>query len=133
MSWRWQGAPEHVNVLDMRAVSTALKRRFSKKAWLRTRFIHVVVLRYAYTRWRVASPAAASCGALYYALTPPCWRQVPIEPEAPLPVGGLSTSGRVHVEGCSQEERKGELNWERCSHSLQSKTRQRYNKVVEQF
>ena len=40
--WRWQGSPEHINVLELRAVLTALKWRFSKKAWLRTRFLHLV-------------------------------------------------------------------------------------------
>ena len=40
--WRWQGPAEHINVLEMRAVLTALRWRFSKKGWLRTRFLHLV-------------------------------------------------------------------------------------------
>ena len=38
------GPAEHINVLEMRAVLTALRWRFSKKGWLCTRFIHLVDL-----------------------------------------------------------------------------------------
>ena len=40
--WRWSGSPEHINVLEMRAVLTALKWRFARKGWIRTRFVHLV-------------------------------------------------------------------------------------------
>lgn len=40
--WRWSGSAEHINVLEMRAVLTALKWRFARKGWIRTRFLHLV-------------------------------------------------------------------------------------------
>ena len=40
--WRWSGTAEHINVLEMRAVLTALKWRFARKGWIRTRFLHLV-------------------------------------------------------------------------------------------
>ena len=40
--WRWSGSPDHINVLEMRAVLTALKWRFARKGWIRTRFLHLV-------------------------------------------------------------------------------------------
>ena len=40
--WRWSGSSEHINVLEMRAVLTALKWRFARKGWIRARFLHLV-------------------------------------------------------------------------------------------
>ena len=40
--WRWSGSSEHINVLEMRAVLTALQWRFARKGWIRTRFLHLV-------------------------------------------------------------------------------------------
>ena len=36
------GSSEHINLLEMRAVLTALKWRFARKGWIRTRFVHLV-------------------------------------------------------------------------------------------
>ena len=40
--WRWQGTPEHINVLEMRAVLTTLKWRIMKQRAFRTKFIHMI-------------------------------------------------------------------------------------------
>ena len=42
MGWPWKGSPEHINVLEMRAVLTSLRWRIVKKKALRTKFVHLV-------------------------------------------------------------------------------------------
>ena len=42
MGWTWKGSPEHINVLEMRAVLTSLRWRIVKKKSLRTKFVHMV-------------------------------------------------------------------------------------------
>ena len=42
MGWTWKGSPEHINVLEMRAVLTLLRWRIVKKKSLRTKFAHMV-------------------------------------------------------------------------------------------
>lgn len=39
--WRWTGNSEHINVLEMRAILTALKWRIERKGLCRQRFIHL--------------------------------------------------------------------------------------------
>ena len=40
--WKWRGAKEHINVLELRAVFTTLRWRIGKKGMLRQRWLHLV-------------------------------------------------------------------------------------------
>ena len=40
--WRWSSAKEHINVLEMRAVLTALRWRIERKKLCRTKFVHLI-------------------------------------------------------------------------------------------
>lgn len=40
--WPWSGTPEHINVLEMRAVLTSLRWRIEKHRVLHSKFIHLV-------------------------------------------------------------------------------------------
>lgn len=56
--WRWQGDPEHINVLELRAVLTTLKWRLEKCQQSNTKFVHLVdsqVVLHALTRGRSSS------------------------------------------------------------------------------
>ena len=58
MGWRWQGSPEHINVLELRAALTSLQWRFVKKQALRSKFVHLVdslVCLHALSRGRSSS------------------------------------------------------------------------------
>ena len=56
--WHWRGDPEHINVLELRAVLTTLKWRMEKCYQTRTKFVHLVdsqVVLHALTRGRSSS------------------------------------------------------------------------------
>ena len=40
--WKWRGAKEHINVLELRAVFTTLRWRIGKKGLLHQRYLHLV-------------------------------------------------------------------------------------------
>eukprot|EP00438_Fugacium_kawagutii_P004839 Skav221060 [mRNA] locus=scaffold3118:62102:67689:+ [translate_table: standard] len=57
-SWRWLGAKEHINVLEMRAVLCALRWRLEKKHGVKVKFVHLVdsqVVLHALSRGRSSS------------------------------------------------------------------------------
>eukprot|EP00438_Fugacium_kawagutii_P031946 Skav201887 [mRNA] locus=scaffold550:561929:565006:+ [translate_table: standard] len=41
-SWRWMGSPEHINVLEMRAVLTSLRWRLERRKLLNQKFVHMI-------------------------------------------------------------------------------------------
>ena len=56
--WKWQGTPEHINALEMRAVLTAIKWRVQFKKHIKGRFLHLVdslVVLHALARGRSSS------------------------------------------------------------------------------
>ena len=56
--WQWTGSPEHINVLELRAVKTALAWRIRELKEQRTRFLHLVdslVVLHALSRGRSSS------------------------------------------------------------------------------
>lgn len=56
--WRWKGAPEHINALELRAVLTSLKWRIQVKGQVKGRFLHLVdslVVLHALSRGRSSS------------------------------------------------------------------------------
>ena len=56
--WKWQGSPEHINALEMRAVLTALKWRIQVKRNIKGRMLHLVdslVVLHALSRGRSSS------------------------------------------------------------------------------
>ena len=56
--WQWTGAAEHINVLELRAVKTALSWRIRELKEQRTRFLHLVdslVVLHALSRGRSSS------------------------------------------------------------------------------
>ena len=42
MGWPWRGSPEHINVLELRAVLTSLRWRIVKKHAIRSKFVHMI-------------------------------------------------------------------------------------------
>lgn len=57
-SWDWSSCPEHINVLEMRAVLTALKWRLERQQTLHSKFVHLVdsmVVLHALSRGRSSS------------------------------------------------------------------------------
>ena len=42
MGWPWKGSPEHINVLELRAVLTSLRWRIIKKHAIRSKFVHMI-------------------------------------------------------------------------------------------
>ena len=56
--WKWKGSPEHINVLEMRAILTSLRWRIEKKHMRKHRFIHLtdsLVCLHALSRGRSSS------------------------------------------------------------------------------
>lgn len=56
--WKWKGAPEHINALEMRAVLTTLKWRVQHKQEVNGRFLHLIdslVVLHALSRGRSSS------------------------------------------------------------------------------
>ena len=56
--WRWQGDPEHINVLEARAVLTTVRWRVMQQKQLNVRCVHLVdslVVLHALTRGRSSS------------------------------------------------------------------------------
>lgn len=42
MGWHWRGSPEHINVLEMRAVLTSIRWRIIKKRAFHSKVVHLV-------------------------------------------------------------------------------------------
>lgn len=40
--WVWKGSPEHINVLEMRAVLTTLRWRLEKRKQVKQKFVHLI-------------------------------------------------------------------------------------------
>ena len=56
--WKWKGSPEHINVLEMRAILTTIRWRIEKKQMRKKRFIHLtdsLVCLHALSRGRSSS------------------------------------------------------------------------------
>ena len=56
--WKWRGQPEHINVLELRAVLTSIRWRLEHQGHIRTRLIHLtdnLVCLHALTRGRSSS------------------------------------------------------------------------------
>ena len=57
-SWKWTGSPEHINVLEMRAVLTALRWRLERHKVVHSKFVHLIdsmVTLHALSRGRSSS------------------------------------------------------------------------------
>jgi len=53
--WRWKGAPEHINCLELRAVLTTLRWRFEKRLQVRVNLVDSLVVLHALSRGRSSS------------------------------------------------------------------------------
>ena len=42
MGWQWSGSPEHINVLELRAVLTSIRWRILKRRAFRTKMVHMI-------------------------------------------------------------------------------------------
>jgi len=42
MGWRWSGSPDHINVLELRAVLTSIRWRILKRRAFRTKMVHMI-------------------------------------------------------------------------------------------
>ena len=134
--WRWTGAKEHINSLELRSVLTTLKWRLQHKGQVGKRFIHLVVAANSVLRCRAST---RSCFALPLK---PCGAMFKLTRTLPtVQVGGGGRSKQSSVmpkrilEGITQSERARQRQRLGTLQQLtvQPATKARYQKAVDQF
>jgi hypothetical protein len=76
-SWKWSGAKEHINSLEMRAVLTSLRWRLERHKRVHEKFVHLVdslVVLHSLSR---GDQAPENYGEPYCVSIPCCWLHVP--------------------------------------------------------